>query len=102
ESVQRQLQDISSNDKLLSNDVNLERLNFKRDSIQNQVSTEEEVEAFMQDFARIQNIEREAERLAAERALVESLSDEAEMIVSWEESTEHLFEDGYFDSLETK
>ena len=65
-------------------------------------STEDEVAAFMQDFARTKQIDDPMERLAREKELVDGLSDEAAEIVSFEEETEKLFEPDYFKPLETQ
>lgn len=63
-------------------------------------NVDEEVEFFMQEFARIQLIPNDLERLSREQELTTGLSEEAIEIVSWEEEAEKLFEDNYFDALE--
>ena len=68
----------------------------------NSISTHEEVGAFMKEYAQAQKIENTLERLAREKELVEGLSEEAAEDVSWAETTEHLFEEKYFEPLEQK
>ncbi len=67
-----------------------------------ELKVEDEVEHFMKEFSVAQKIKDELERLTREKELVAGLSEEAAENVSWEESTEHLFEAGYFDELNTE
>lgn len=64
-------------------------------------SPEDEVATFMQDLAEAGTIEDRTARLTREQELVDSLSAKAAEMVSWSEDTEHLFEDGYFDPLDS-
>lgn len=63
-------------------------------------SIEDEIQHFMQEFARTQSIGDDMARLAAEQVLVANLSEGAESFVSMGEDTEHLFEENYFDRLD--
>lgn len=62
-------------------------------------SVDEEVELFMQSYAEAQGLGPE-DRLTSERTLVQGLSEEALEVIEFSEDTEHLFMDGYFDSLD--
>ena len=63
-------------------------------------SIDHEVETFMKAFAEARLIEDALQRLARERDLVDGLSKEAAEYASFEEETEHLFEEGYFAVLD--
>ena len=56
----------------------------------------------MTEFAQIQLIEDGFERLTREQQLIQTLSDQAAELVSFEPETEHLFEEEYFIPLDQK
>lgn len=66
----------------------------------NRLNKEEEVENFMREFAKSKSINDPVERLQREKQLVDGLSRRVARDLSFEEDTEKLFEDGYFDALE--
>lgn len=63
-------------------------------------STEHELEQFVVAFARAQRIEDGVQRLAAEKVLVDSLSEDAQLLALGDDTVKHVFDDGYFDALE--
>jgi hypothetical protein len=71
-------------------------------------STDEAVEHFMKEAARIAQIEDPQERLLAEKAFVDKVRSLPAEIkeVGWEiemaDEAAHMFEEGYFDSLQTQ
>jgi len=78
---------------------NVEELTEDRQNRNTAMSVDEEVGVFMKEFSKMQLIEDDLVRLAREQELVEQLSNGAMETVSWEENTEKLFEENYFDAM---
>lgn len=97
-SARREMRSVEADD-AIDEKENLERFADERADASDVPS---EVETFMRGIAEAAQIENRPERLRIEQEFVESLSDEAKEYLSWLPDTEHLFEDSYFDALETQ
>lgn len=83
--------------KVINDDETIEKTVSYKDS---HLSIDDEIKTFTKELKAAQDLP-EMDRLAREKELVDDLSEEAAEFVSFEETTEYLFEGKYFEPLST-
>ena len=79
-----------------------ERESYEARRTENILTIDEEIGTFMKEYAKSQSIDNPMDRLRREKELVAGLSQNAQEQLSFGEDTERLFEENYFDALETE